>query len=183
MGGSVGNAFAFLIETLFSLYIAALMLRTLLEAVGADYYNPVCQVLLRVTEPLVSPLSRVIPRLGRFNTAAVVLLLVLQTIAVIVVAAISGYADLIDPLQALVLAFFRLVRMLLVMYMVLIIAEVILSWVGGGMRHPIIPLIYQLTRPVLEPIRRVLPTIAGLDLSPLVAIIGIQFLMILIGVR
>jgi YggT family protein len=181
MGGSVGNAFAFLIETLFSLYIAALMLRTLLEAVGADYYNPVCQVLLRITEPLVGPLGRAIPRLGRFNSAAVVLLLVLQTVAVVVVAAISGWS--FDPLQAVIVAVFRLIRMLLVMYLVLIIAEVILSWVGGGMRHPIIPLIYQLTRPVLEPIRRVVPTIAGLDLSPLVAIIAIQFLMILIGVH
>jgi YggT family protein len=181
MGGSVGNAFAFLIETLFSLYLAALMLRVLLEAVGADYYNPVCQILLKVTEPLVSPLSKLIPRVGRFNTASVVAMIAIQTIAVIVVSAISGYS--VDPLQALVIGLFRLVRMLLVMYMVLIIAEVILSWVGGAMRHPIIPLIYQLTRPVLAPIRRVVPSIAGLDLSPLVAIIGIQFLMILIGVR
>jgi len=181
MGGSVGNAFAFLVETLFSLYLAALMLRVLLEGVGADYYNPVCQVLIRVTEPLVGPLGRVVPRIGRLNTAAVVLLIALQAIAVIVVAAISGYA--VDPVQAIVVGLFRLVRMLLVMYMVLIIAEVILSWVGGAMRHPIIPLIYQLTRPVLGPIRRVVPTLAGLDLSPLIAIIGIQFLMILIGVR
>ncbi|MGK7296444.1 MAG: YggT family protein [Candidatus Wenzhouxiangella sp. M2_3B_020] len=180
MGGSVGNAFAFLVETLFSLYLAALMLRVLLEAVGADYYNPVCQVLLTVTEPIVGPLSRIVPRFGRFNTAAVVLLLVIQTISIILVAAISGYA--VDPLQAVIVAAIRLVRMLLVMYMVLIIAEVILSWVGGAMRHPIIPLIYQLTRPVLEPIRRVVPSIGGLDLSPLIAIIGIQFLMILIGV-
>jgi len=181
MGGSVGNAFAFLVETLFSLYLAALMLRVLLEGVGADYYNPVCQVLIRVTEPLVGPLGRLVPRIGRLNTAAVVLLIALQAIAVIVVAAISGYA--VDPVQAVVIGLFRLVRMLLVMYMVLIIAEVILSWVGGAMRHPIIPLIYQLTRPVLGPIRRVVPTLAGLDLSPLIAIIGIQFLMILIGVR
>lgn len=181
MGGSVGNAFGFLVETLFSLYIAALMLRVLLEAVGADYYNPVSQVLITVTQPLVGPLARIIPRMGRFNSAAVVLLLILQTISVVLVMAISGFAA--DPLQALVIALFRLVRMLLVMYMVLIIAEVILSWVGGGMRHPIIPLIYQLTRPVLQPIRRVIPSIGGLDLSPLVAIIAIQFLMILIGVR
>lgn len=180
-GGSVGNAFGFLVETLFSLYIAALLLRVLLEGVGADYFNPVSQVLLKVTEPLVAPLGRLIPRIGRFNTAAVVLLFIIQTISVIVVMAISGYAA--EPLQAMLIAFFRLIRLLLVMYMVLIIAEVILSWVGGAMRHPIIPLIYQLTRPVLEPIRRTVPTIAGLDLSPLVAIIGIQFLMILIGVR
>ena len=181
MGGSVGNAFGFLIETLFSLYIAALMLRVLLEAVGAEYYNPVSQVLLKVTEPLVGPLGRVIPRIGRFNTAAVVLLFVIQTVAVVLVMAISGFTP--DPLQALVIAFFRLVRMLLVMYMVLIIAEVILSWVGGGLRHPIIPLIYQLTRPVLSPIQRVVPNIAGIDLSPLIVIIAIQFLMILIGVH
>lgn len=181
MGGSVGNAFGFLVETLFSLYIAALLLRILLEAVGADYYNPVSQILIKVTEPLVGPLGRIIPRIGRFNTAAVVLLFVFQTIAVVLVMAISGLAA--DPLQILAIAFFRLLRMLLVMYMVLIIVDVILSWVGGDLRHPIIPLIYQLTRPVLSPIQRVVPTIAGLDLSPLIAIIGIQFLMILIGVR
>ncbi|MDT8448646.1 MAG: YggT family protein [Wenzhouxiangellaceae bacterium] len=181
MGGSVGNAFAFLVETLFSLYLAALLLRVLLEAVGADFYNPVSQVLITVTQPLVGPLGKLIPRFGRFNTAAVVLLIIVQTISLIAVAALSGYAA--GPFDALVAAAFRLIRLLLVMYMVLIIAEVILSWVGGAMRHPIIPLIYQLTRPVLEPIRRVVPNIAGLDLSPLVAIIGIQFLMILIGIR
>lgn len=180
-GSSVGNAFAFLIDTIFTLYIAVLLLRVMLEAVGADYYNPVSQVLIRLTEPLVGPLGRLIPRLGRFNTAAVVLLIVLQTIAVVVVAAISGFA--VDPLQALVIAMFRLVRLLLMTYLVLIIVEVILSWVGGAMRHPIVPLIYQLTRPILEPIRRVVPSLGGLDLSPLIAIIGIQFLMILIGVR
>lgn len=181
MGGSVGNAFAFLVETVFSLYLAALLLRVLLEAVGADYYNPVSQVLIKVTQPLVGPLGKLIPRLGRVNTAAIVLLVIVQTVSLIVVAALSGYA--VGPFAALVAAIFRLIRLLLVMYMVLIIADVILSWVGGAMRHPIIPLIYQLTRPVLEPIRRVVPTVAGLDLSPLVAIIGIQFLMILIGVR
>jgi len=178
---SVGNAFAFLVETLFTLYLAALLLRVLLEAVGADYYNPGSQVLLRLTDPLVAPLGKLIPRLGQINTAAIVLLLVLQTIAVVIVLSLSGYS--VQPLQALLIAVLRLIRMLLMTWIVLIIAEVILSWVGGAMRHPIIPLIYQLTRPILEPIRRVVPSIAGLDLSPLIAIIGLQFLMILIGVR
>ena len=179
-GGSVGNAFAFLVETLFSLYIAALMLRVLLEAVGADYYNPICQVLLKVTDPLVAPVTKILPRFGRFNTAAVVWLVVLQIVAVYAVLLISGYN--LAFVDVLAISLRRLVRMLLMMYLVLIIAEVILSWVGGGLRHPIIPLIYQLTRPVLEPIRRVLPSLGGIDLSPLVALIGIQFLMILLGV-
>ncbi|NKI35030.1 YggT family protein [Wenzhouxiangella sp. XN79A] len=181
MGGSVNNAFAFLVETLFSLYLAALLLRVLLEAVGADYYNPISQVLLKVTEPLVGPLSRVVPRFGRFNTAAVIWMLVLQALAVFLVLTLNGYSLPVPEL--LVVSVLRLIRLLLTMYLVLILAEVILSWVGGGLRHPIIPLIYQLTRPVLAPIRRVLPSLGGLDLSPLVALIGIQFLMILIGLR
>lgn len=181
MGGSVNNAFAFLVETLFSLYLAALLLRVLLEAVGADYYNPISQVLLKITEPLVAPLARIAPRLGRFNTAAVILMLILQAVAVFLVLTLNGFSMPIAEL--LVVSVMRLVRLLLTMYLVLILAEVILSWVGGGLRHPIIPLIYQLTRPVLEPIRRVLPSLGGLDLSPLVALIAIQFLMILIGLR
>lgn len=181
MSGSVVNAFAFLIETLLNLYLAVLLMRVLLEAVGADYYNPVCQVLLKITQPLVGPLSKLIPAIGNINIAAIVLLFVLQTVGVLLMAAISGLA--IGPFEALWIAALSLVRLLLMLYLVLIIVEVILSWVGGGMRHPIIPLIYQLTRPVLAPIRRVVPPLAGIDLSPLVAIIGIQFLMILIGLR
>lgn len=181
MSGSVVNAFAFLIETLLNLYLAVLLMRVLLEAVEADYYNPVCQVLLKVTQPLVGPLSRLIPSIGHINMAAIVLLFVIQTIAVLLIGAISG--QVIGPFQTLWIATLGLVRLLLMMYLVLIIVEVILSWVGGGMRHPIIPLIYQLTRPVLAPIRRVVPPLAGIDLSPLIAIIGIQFLMILIGLR
>lgn len=181
MGGSVGNAFAFLVQTLVGLYLAALLLRVLLEAVGADYYNPISQVLLKITDPLVRPLSRLVPRIGRFNTAAVVWLVVLQAISIVLVLAIQGYSA---GFPELLLGTARsLARLVLTMYLVLILAEVILSWVGGGLRHPIIPLIYQLTRPVLQPIRRVLPSLGGLDLSPLVALIGIQFLMILIGLR
>ncbi|GAB4171506.1 MAG: YggT family protein [Wenzhouxiangellaceae bacterium] len=180
-GGTVGNAFAYLVETLFTLYLAALLLRILIEACGGDYYNPVTQVLVRLTEPLIAPLAALVPRLGRINIAAVVVLFALQTIAILIVAALLGWS--VGPGQALVLAVFRLLRLLFMTWIVLIIAEVILSWVGGGMRHPIIPLIYQLTRPILQPIRRVVPPLAGLDLSPLIAIIGLQFLMILIGLR
>ncbi|MEM7053558.1 MAG: YggT family protein [Pseudomonadota bacterium] len=181
MGGSVGNAFAFLIQTLFNLYLAALLLRVLLEAVGADYYNPVSQVLLKLTQPLVGPLGKLIPSIGTINVAAIVLLVVIQTLSLFLVTTLSG--QIIGPFETLGTAVLSLIRLLLVMYMVLIIVEVILSWVGGGMLHPIIPLIYQLTQPVLAPIRRAVPTLAGIDFSPLIAIIGIQFLMILIGLR
>lgn len=178
--GSPTNAFAFLIETLIHLYLVVLLLRILLEAARADFYNPIVQLLVRLTDPLLRPLGKLIPNLGRLNLSAVVLLYLIQLIGLVILMLISGRAP--DPLLLAVLALMRLVRMVLVLYMILILVGVILSWVGHGVRHPIVPLIFQLTEPVLAPIRRVLPNLGGLDLSPLVAIIGIQFLIILLGV-
>ncbi len=177
--GSPVSAFSFLIETVFHLYLVVVLLRILLEAVRADFYNPIVQVLLRLTDPLVKPLSKVIPNIGRINVSAVVVLYVVQLVGLIILVVLSGRA--LDPLLLAVLAVMRLVRMLLVFYMIMIVVGVILSWVGQGVRHPLIPVVYQLVDPVLAPIRRVLPSLGGIDLSPLVAIIGIQFLIILLG--
>lgn len=179
MSGQATNAFAFLVETLFHLYLVALMLRLLLEATGADYYNPICQVLIKITDPLVRPVSRILPNIGRLNLACLFVLYVIQVISLVAIGLISGWQ--LDPLIIALLAVMRLLRMLLILYLILIIVGVILSWVGQGFRHPIVPLIFQLTEPVLAPIRRVLPSLGGLDLSPLVAIILIQFLILLLG--
>lgn len=177
--GSPTNAFSFLIETLIHLYLVVVMLRVLLEAVRADFYNDIVQLLVRLTDPLMRPLSKVIPNVGRVNLAGIVLLYVIQLIGLVILVALSGRPP--DPVILALLAVMRLVRMLLVLYMILIIIGVILSWVGHGVRHPIVPLVFQLTDPVLAPIRRFLPSLGGLDLSPLVALIGIQFLIILLG--
>lgn len=180
MNPSANNAFTFLIETVFHLYLIALMLRVLLEAVGADYYNPVCQALIKVTDPVVRPLARILPRMGRINVAAIVLLYIIQVIALVAVGLVGNWP--LNPAVLAVLGVLKLVHMLLMLYLVLILAGVILSWVGHGFRHPIVPLVFQLVEPVLAPIRRVLPSLGGLDLSPLVAIILIQFLTILLGI-
>ncbi len=181
MSTSVAHAFSFLIEAAIGLYLVAVLLRLLLEWVRADYYNPLCQFLLTVTEPLAAPLARAFPRVGRLNTAVLLLLLLLQFIQTLLIQLLAGHGP--DLLPVLLSTPLRLLRMLLVLYLFLIIAQVILSWVGQTMRHPILPLIWQLTEPVLRPIRSVLPAIAGFDLSPLVAILGIQFLLILLGLR
>lgn len=177
--GSPTNAFAFLIQTLVHLYLVVIMLRVLLEATRADFYNPVVQVLVRLTDPLVRPLSKILPKVGRINIAAIILLYVIQLLGLLLVVIISGRSP--DPLLLTLLAMRELLRMLLTLYIILIVVGVILSWVGHNVRHPIVPLVFQLTDPVLAPIRRVLPSLGGLDLSPLVAIIGLQFLIILLG--
>ncbi len=177
--GSPTNAFAFLIQTLVHLYLVVMLLRILLEAVRADFYNPVVQVLTRLTDPLVRPLARVVPNVGRINSAAVVVLYLVQLFGLFLVLVVSGRTP--DPLVLSLLALRELMRLLLTLYIILIIVGVILSWVGHNVRHPVVPLVFQLVDPVLAPIRRVLPALGGFDLSPLVAIIGIQFLIILLG--
>ncbi len=178
--GSPTAAFAFLVETLVQLCLIVLMLRLLLEAIRADFYNPVCQALIKVTDPLVRPVGKLLPQVGRINMAGLLVLYAIQ-LAGLFVLALLGAAPF-DPILLALMAVLRLVRLLLMIYLLLIFAGVILSWIGQNFRHPIVPLIFQLTDPVLAPIRRVLPPLGGFDLSPLVAIIGIQFLIILLGV-
>jgi YggT family protein len=179
MSSSAPSAFSYLVSTLISLYVTAVMLRLLLQWVRADFYNPLCQFLVKVTNPVLIPMRRVIPSIGRLDTASVVLMLGLEIVSV-------WFLSLMSPLnwgppEIVLFAAISLVAMLLWTYFILIIVMVILSWVGQSMRHPIIPLVYQLTEPVLRPIRKVVPPIAGIDLSPLFALIIIRFLLLLIG--
>jgi YggT family protein len=173
------RAMSFLVGTLVDLYTTAVMLRLLLQWVRADFYNPVCQFLIRITNPVLVPLRRVIPAIGRLDTASVVVMLALEFASTWL---LMQLGTVHYPLpQVLVFTVLKLAATLLWTYFFLIIAMVLLSWVGRGLRHPVIPLVYQLTDPVLRPIRRVIPPIAGIDLSPLFALIAIRFLLILIG--
>lgn len=179
MNSGVANAFSYLVSTLISLYVTAVMLRLLLQWVRADFYNPLCQFLVKATNPVLVPMRRVIPSIGKLDTASVVLMLILEFISVWVL-------SLLSPLnwnagQVFLFAVISLVAMLLWTYFILIIVMVVLSWFGREWRHPVIPLVYQLTEPVLRPIRKVIPPISGIDLAPLLALIVIRFLLILIG--
>ena len=173
------NALSYLIGTLIDLYVAAVLLRLLLQWVRADFYNPVSQFLVRVTNPALVPLRRVIPSIGRLDTASVVLMLALEVISVTLLGTLASH-DLSWG-QVIVLSVQKLLMTLLMTYFFLIIIAVILSWVARDMRNSSVPLIFQLTEPVLRPFRKVIPPIAGIDLSPLFALIGIRFLILLLG--
>ena len=179
MNGNSASAFSYLIGTLIDLYVTAVMLRLLLQWVRADFYNPVCQFLVKLTNPVLVPLRRVIPAIGKLDTASVVLMIALEILSVWIVSRI-GSADLTIQ-QIVVFALIKLMATMLWILFFLIIVSVILSWVGARARHPAIPLVYQVTEPVLAPFRKVIPPIAGIDLSPLFALIAIRFLLLLLG--
>ncbi len=173
------RALTYLVSTLFDLYIMSVLLRLILQWVRADFYNPLSQFLVRITSPLLVPLRRLIPSIGRLDTAAVVLVLILEIANLVIITSINGLT--LAWAQLLGLAITKLLMAVLWLYFFLILAVVILSWVGGRARHPLIPLMYQITDPVLRPIRKLLPTVGGFDLSPLFAIIAIRFLILLLG--
>jgi YggT family protein len=172
------NPLEFLISTLFSLYILAVMLRFLLGTVRADFYNPISQFLVRITNPLLIPLRKVIPSIGKFDSAAMLLMIVLQLAAVTLILLLRGEG--ISSAILIIATLATLVSLLIDVFMFAIIVEVIISWMNPGSYNPVSSLLHSLTSPVLRPIRQLIPPIAGIDLAPLFAIIGLQVLRMLI---
>jgi YggT family protein len=178
MGNYAGNAGVFLIQTLFGLYLVAVMLRFLLQMTRADFYNPVSQFLVKVTNPPLIPLRRVIPGLVGIDVAAVVLLLVIQAVELVLVGLVQGFSLGIPGLLVLTVA--ELLNLLLNIYFFTILIQVILSWVNPGGYNPAVALLYSLNEPILSRARRLIPPISGFDLSPIVVFIGIQLIKILL---
>lgn len=172
------NPLEFLISTLFSLYILAVMLRFLLGMVRADFYNPISQFLVKITNPLLVPLRKIIPGAGKVDVAAIILMLVLQIIMLAIIVALRGITP---PLLTLLLAAIgELVILAINVFLFAIIVQVIISWVNPGSYNPVNGLLNSLTSPVMRPIQRLLPPMSGIDLSPLFALIGLQVLKMLI---
>ena len=173
------GAFIYLVSTITDLYVTAILLRLLLQWVRADFYNPLSQFLIKATNPVLVPARRIIPSIGKLDTASVVIMLLLELIQLVAIGLLSktdfGFQFL------LLFAIKKLLITLLITYLVLIIARVLVSWIAAQSRHPLMPLIYQLTEPVLKPFSKLLPPLGGVDLSPLFALIAVRFLLLLLG--
>ncbi len=172
------DATVFLIRTVFGLFLMLVMLRLLLQVVRADFYNPISQFIVRATSWALKPLRRIIPGLGGFDLASVVLLLALQMLSIFLISLSRGMT--VSFAGLVVLAIAELINLVFTIYLITIIAQAVLSWIGPGTYNPMTSLLYTLNEPVLRPIRRLIPVISGIDLSPLVALIAIQLLKILL---
>jgi len=169
---------AFLTETLFSLYIGAVVLRMLLGYAGANFYNPLSQFLVKVTNPALVPLRRFIPSIGKLDTSAIVLALGLTLIKLILLSLIVfGEVNMIALFFASII---DLVKVIIWVYIISLLIQAVMSWVGSAHGNPVAPLIDSLTHPLLSPVRRVIPNTGALDLSPLVVILVLNILLIII---
>ncbi|MDP3877369.1 MAG: YggT family protein [Methylobacter sp.] len=162
----------FLIDSLFSLYILAVLLRFLLQWCGADFYNPISQFLVKVTHPPLKLLRRFVPSIGKIDTSSLVLVLGLQMLADFSILLLKGVAIGIGALTILSLT--QLISLLLNIFIYGIFARAILSWINPGSFNSAASILYSLTEPVLNLCRRIIPDLGGIDLSPLAALMLLQ---------
>lgn len=172
------RALIYIIDTLASLVTLLLLLRFWLPWVGADFRNPMAQGILRATSPLINPLRRIVPPLGRIDTATVLVALAVQMLATMLVLALLS-APL--TLQAILInAIIELITLTLLMFTFAIIIRIVISWIAPQTYNPAVALISSLTEPILRPFRRFIPPIGGFDISPIFAIIALGALSILV---
>lgn len=161
-----------ILSFLFNLYIAIVLLRFLLQWMRTDFYNPLSQFILKMTQPVLVPLRRVIPGFGGIDWASLLFLLALLMLRNWLLGSqmmfVLGYW-LALPFDALLLLLNTLI--------VCLFGRAILSWVDPHGQHPFQRPLAQLTDPLLRPIRRLMPSMGGLDLSPMFAILGLYLLI------
>lgn len=172
-------ALIFLIDTIARLYLLVLLLRLWLPWLRADFRNPVAQGILRLTSPLVIPVRRIVPSLGRLDTATVLIAFVLQYLTNLAILAIVGLTATFVPLA--ITSLIELITLSLNLFAFAILIHIILSWVAPGTYNPATAFISMLVEPLLQPVRSRLPAMGGLDLSPLIVIILLQALTLLLS--
>ena len=162
----------FLIDTLFSLYILAVLLRFLLQWCGADFYNPISQFLVKATHPPLKILRRFVPSIGKIDTSSLVLVLALQMLADFSILLLKGVTINIGALT--ILSITQLISLLINVFIFAVFARAILSWVNPGTFNAAASILATLTEPLLDLCRKVIPDLGGIDLSPLAALLLLQ---------
>ncbi|WP_020558092.1 YggT family protein [Thiofilum flexile] len=173
----------FLFSTLFSFYIGAILIRFLLAWSRADFYNPFSQFLVKITNPPLVKLRRIIPALGKLDTASLVLALVLQIALIILLVIIQGANGKISAniFYIIFLAMTELIRTVIWIYIIALIVQAVLSWTNNLHGNPLAGLLDSLTRPLLKPVQKYIPLVSGIDMSPMVVMMGLYIILIILG--
>lgn len=179
MLNSFSNAGVFLVQSIFDLYIFILLLRVILQWVNIDSYNPLFILVAKLTNPPLRPICRMIPSLNGIDFAAIILLLGLEMlkIAFLVWIQINTTPHL---LGLVVLAFAELLNQLINIFFYAVIALTILSWISPLTHGPFIEILVRVSEPLIKPIRGMLPSVGGLDFSPLILIVCLKLLTMLL---
>ncbi|MGN6517931.1 MAG: YggT family protein [Dokdonella sp.] len=176
--GYLANAGQILVNFVFVTLVALAVFRVLLQLVRANFYNPVCQALYKLTNPVLMPLHRFIPNWRNFDVAATLVAWLLSALKLVLLYAMYGQSLALAGLAVMALA--DLVELVLVLLIGLVFVRALMSFVSVERANPVVPLLFQLTEPLLRPIRRLIPTPGGFDFSPALAILAIMLVLALL---
>lgn len=168
-----------LIDTLGGLYLTAVILRFLLQIARADFYNPISQALVRITNPAIKPLRRLIPGFFGVDIASVLLAIAIKFAMIVLLFALQTGSIGLNYAVVLLVAVLSVFVTVFNIYFVTMIATIIISWVAAGSYHPAVVLIHQIAEPVMAPFRRILPPMGGIDFSPMIAFLALNVVKIL----
>ncbi len=172
------QAINYLLDFAFDALFMILVVRVWLQLVRADFYNPLSQFVVKVSNPLVIPLRRIIPGIGGIDMATLLLAFTVATLKFVIIPVVNGGGvDIISALFLGALYFVKQTGFLLFVFMLLM---ALMSWVVQGY-NPTQMIFQQLTDPFLRPIRNIIPPIGGLDLSILAAFLLLNVINMLIG--
>ena len=178
MSNQFTTAARFLISTLSNMALVLFILRILLQWARSDFYNPISQLVFRATNPVVAPLQRALPRSRVIDLPCAIVLAALTAATNFMLMRLVGAS--VPPGEFIYYVFARIVHLGILVYVIAIIVDVVLSWIGQRGMHPMSRAISTLTSPILNFFRRIIPPLGGLDFAPLVAILVLQTASILL---
>ncbi|CAN1605669.1 YggT family protein [Pseudomonas sp. B21-028] len=175
----LNTAAVYVLQTIGSLYLLIVLMRFVLQLVRANFYNPLCQFVVKATQPLLKPLRRIIPSLFGLDMSSLVLAILVQ-MALMALTLLLTYGTTGNPLQLLIWSIIGVTALFLKIFFFALIISVILSWVAPGSHNPGAELVNQICEPALAPFRRIVPNLGGLDISPILAFMVLKLLDMLV---
>lgn len=163
------NTLTFLVKTLIELYVLVLMLRIWMQWSRCDFYNPMAQFVVKLTQPIIRPLRRVIPAIGPIDSASLLLAFVLTSLKYPLLLLIQSGSFSIEPFN-LFIGLLSLLKAAGYLVFWVILIRSLMSWISQG-QSPIDYVLFQLTEPLMAPIRRLLPAMGGIDFSAMIVVL------------
>ena len=169
------------VQSLFSLAMLLIALRFLAQLCGVSGYNPISMALRRVTNIIVLPLSRLLPSGNRFSSGALFALILIQVVFIALMFGLVGQLDAFHVLQALIWSALGATGLLVSIIFYSVIAMIVVSFLAPQSSHPAVEFVWELTEPVMAPLRQVLPPMGGLDFSPIILFIALNVIRVSLG--
>ncbi len=173
------QALIILVQFVIGIYLILVLLRFLFQLVRADFYNPISQAIVTVTNPPLRLLRKIVPGFAGIDWPSIILLISVQTIEISLIALLAT-GNMPSPMALIVLCLAHLIQLTAFLYMFCIFIIVVVSWINPGAYNHLTVLLYQLTDPIMRHVRRRIPTTGGLDWSPMILLLGIYLILALV---